>query len=354
MLPELNPNEQNWTNTFANISLTPYRLIAAGEGPRNVELPDGTIMSASDLKRTMKYPQLFAWNLEGKALLEWTEYKMNNPDCECDLVVDSGAYSAWSRGKLFDMDEYINFLNSNHILDVAFWAAEADKIPGSMGVDPTEEERLAAPEESWNNYLYMIKRVKWPKKIVPIFHQGEDYRHLIRMLEYRFPDGDFIPYIGISPRNDVHVGEKTKWYEAIWKIIYEKCAELGREIPLTHNFGMTTVSMMEQYPSCSSDSTSWVRSASFGNIMIVVNGKIKSIYVSNRNLDDPDHILHQPVAVQEAVEQVCRELGHGFSIEALVNDDKGALRPLFNLMSLDRWKQSFTYEGNQMFKETLW
>lgn len=354
MLPELNPSEQNWTNTFANISLTPYRLIAAGEGPRNVELPDGTIMNASDLKRDLKYPCLFAWNLEGKALLEWTEYKMNNPDCECDLVVDSGAYSAWSRGKLFDMDEYINFLNSNHILDVAFWAAEADKIPGSMGVDPTEEERLAAPEESWNNYLYMIKRVTWPKKIVPIFHQGEDYRHLIRMLTYQFEDGDYIPYIGISPRNDVHVGEKMKWYESIWKIIYEKCAELGRDIPLTHNFGMTTISMMEQYPSCSSDSTSWVRSASFGNIMIVVNGKIKTIYVSNRNLDAPDHINHQPLAVKEAVDKLCQEFGHGFSVEALVNDDKGSLRPLFNLMSLNRWKQSFTYEGNQMFKEDLW
>lgn len=350
----MNPKDQCWDNPYRGISLTPYRLVAAGEGPRNVHLPDGSILSASELKRDLKYPCLFAWNLEGKALLEWVEYKLENPDCECDLVVDSGAYSAWSRGKLFDMDEYINFLNSNHVLDVAFWAAEADKIPGSMGVDPTEEERLAAPEESWNNYLYMIKRVKWPKKIVPIFHQGEDYSHLVRMLEYRFPDGDFIPYIGISPRNDVHVGEKTKWYEAIWKIIYEKCAELGREIPLTHNFGMTTISMMEQYPSCSSDSTSWVRSASFGNIMIVVNGKIKSIYVSNRNLDDPDHILHQPAAVQEAVEQVCRDLGHGFTIDALVNDDKGALRPLFNLMSLNRWKQSFIYEGNQMFKETLW
>lgn len=354
MLPELDISEQNMTNTFRHVSLTPYRLIAAGEGPRNVELPDGSIMSASELKRQMNYPQLFAWNLEGKALLEWVEYKLKNPECTCDLVVDSGAYSAWSRGKLFDMDEYINFLNSNHVLDVAFWAAEADKIPGSMGVDPTEEERLAAPEESWNNYLYMIKRVKWPKKIVPIFHQGEDYSHLLRMLEYRFEDDDFIPYIGISPRNDVHVGEKMKWYEAIWKIIYEKCDELGRDIPLTHNFGMTTISMMEQYPSCSSDSTSWVRSASFGNIMIVVNGKIKSIYVSNRNLEAPDHINHQPAAIKEAVEKICQELGHGFSIEALVNDDKGALRPLFNLMSLNKWKQSFVYEGNEMFKEVLW
>lgn len=354
MLPELDISQQNMTNTFSNISLTPYRLIAAGEGPRNVELPDGTVINAADYKKELNYPCLYAWNSEGKALLEFVKFKLEHPESKCDLVVDSGAYSAWSRNKQFDKDEYINFLNSNSVLDVTFWAAEADRIPGSFGVDPTEEERLAAPEESWENYLYMIKRVKWPKKIVPIFHMGEDYKHLIRMLTYQFADGDFIPYIGISPRNDVHVGEKQKWYEETWKIITNKCNELGRSLPLTHNFGMTTVSMMEQYPSCSSDSTSWVRSASFGNIMIVVNGKIKTVYVSNRNLNSPDHINHQPLAIKEAVEKEVKKFGHGLTVQALIDDDKGSLRPLFNLFSLNQWKQNFQLEVDSSYKEDLW
>ena len=354
MLPEKDPKTQNWTNPYTNICLSPYRLVAAGGGPKNVQMPDGTIMSASELKRELNYPGLFAWNAEKKDLLEAVEFLHTHPDSNWDLVVDSGAYSAWSKGKLFDVDEYINFLESNKILDVCFWAAEADKIPGSFGVDPTEEERLQAPESSWQNYLYMIKRVSWPKKIVPIFHQGEDIKHLKRMLSYRFEDGDFIPYIGISPRNDVHVGEKIKWYEYIWKIIYEECAKLGREIPLTHNFGMTTVALMEQFPSCSSDSTSWVRSASFGNINIVVNGKIKSIYVSNRNTSSPDHINNQSPAIKEAVEKACKKMGHGMTLQALVDDDNGSLRPLFNLISLNDWKQSFKYQGTQDFKEELW
>lgn len=354
MLPELKQEEQDMTNPYENISLTPYRIIAAGAGPSNVQMPDGTVLSASDLKRSMNYCQLFAWNAESKELQEWNRYKQEHPECLCDLVVDSGAYSAWSRGKAFDVDEYINYLNANNLIETCFWAAEADKIPGSFGVDPTEEERLAAPEESWNNYLYMIKRVRCPKKIVPIFHMGEDYKHLIRMLEYRFDDGDFIPYIGISPRNDVHVNEKMKWYETTWKVIYDKCAELGRKEPLTHNFGMTTISLMEQYPSCSSDSTSWVRSGSFGNISIVVNGKIKSVYVSDRNPTSPDHINNQPLAIKEAVEKECKKMGYGMSLDALINDTKGALRPLFNLFSLNEWKKSFRYEGNTQFKESLW
>lgn len=349
-MEELKQEDQNMTNTFKNISLSPYRLIAAGEGPKNVLMPNGETLSASDLKRDLGYDQLFAWNLEGKALLEWVDYKLNHPECKCDLVVDSGAYSAWSRGKSFDIDEYINFLNSNHVLDVAFWAAEADVIPGSFGKDPTDDERLAAPEKSWENYLYMIKRVHWPKKIVPIFHQGEDFKHLKRMLEFRFSDGDHISYIGISPRNDVHVNEKIKWYETVWRIIKES----SNPNILTHNFGMTTISLMEQYPSCSSDSTSWVRSASFGNIMLVINGKIKTVYVSNRNLDSPDHINNLPKAVRDDVDKACREMGYGLTVENLVNDDNGSLRPIFNLLSLNKWKQNFKFEGTCDFKADLW
>lgn len=355
MLQELTKDQQDWTNPFKNLPKKPYQLIAAGEGVKNVQWPDGTITSASDIKRNLGYPQLFAWNLEGKALLEWVQYLRENPDCPCKLVVDSGAYSMWSRGKEFNVDEYIEFLNSNNVIDTCFWAAEADVIPGSFGVDPTEEERKQAPEKSWENYIYMIKRVRCPKKIVPIFHMGEDIKHLLRMLEYRFEDGDFIPYIGISPRNDVHVNEKMKWYENTWKIIYEKCNELGRDIPLTHNFGMTTISLMEQYPSFTSDSTSWIRSASFGNINIVVNGKMKSVYVSSRNPDSPDHINNQSKAVKEAVEKLCEEIGHGLTLKNLTDDDEnGSLRMCFNIYALDKWRKTFTYEGNTKFKEELW
>lgn len=52
--------EQNWTNTFKNISLTPYRLIAAGEGPKNFTLPDRTVTDCNEIKRNLKFPQLFA------------------------------------------------------------------------------------------------------------------------------------------------------------------------------------------------------------------------------------------------------------------------------------------------------
>ena len=60
MLPEKRIEEQNMTNPYIGISLTPYRLIAAGGGPKNVAMPDGSVLSAGDVKRDLKYPGLFA------------------------------------------------------------------------------------------------------------------------------------------------------------------------------------------------------------------------------------------------------------------------------------------------------
>lgn len=332
----------------------PYLLIAAGSGPSNVELPDGSITSAKQVKKELRYPQLLAWQNEKKELLEWVKDLRADPELfkNVKLVVDSSAYSAWTRHIEIDIDEYIRFIND--ISDVVYWFAELDKIPGEFGKEKTKKEIEEAPEISWNNFLYMIERVNCPKKILPVFHMYEDYKYLKQMLSYQFSDGSFIEYIGISPSNDAAVNEKIKWYERTWKIIYDECEKLGREIPLTHNFGMTTISLMEQYPSMSSDSTSWIRGASFGNIMLVVNGKIKTVYVSNRNPQAPDHINNQSSAVREAVERMCDEIGHGITLQHLIDDEKGNLRPIFNLYSLHKWMVNFKYEGNTCFKTELW
>lgn len=332
-----------------------YLLIAAGSGPNNVTMPDGTITSARQVKKDLKYPQLLAWMNEKKELLEWVDQLRNDEQLRKDikLVVDSSAYSAWTRHIKVDIDEYISFINS--ISDVVYWFAELDKIPGEFGKEKTEQEVKEAPEYSWKNFLYMLEKVNCPKKILPIFHMYEDYKYLDNMLSYRFDDGSWVEYIGISPSNDAGVNDKIKWYEKTWEYIYKRCNELGRDIPLTHNFGCTTVAIMEQYPSMSSDSTSWVRSASFGNIMLVINGKIKTVYVSDRNMLSPDHILNQPQAIKDAVEKECNRVGHGLTLNDLIyNDPNGQYRSIFNLYSLSDWSDNFEYKGTQQFKQDLW
>lgn len=342
--------EQIWDNPFKNLSTTPYCMICASSGSHTAVFPDGTEMSVVDVKRDLNLTQLFAWNAERRDLLDWIEYFKLNPDYKGKIVIDSGAYSAWSRGKEFDVDEYIDFLHSSGSIDICFWAAEADVIPGTMGVDPTYEQILDAAEQSWSNYLYMVSKVKYPKKILPIFHQGEDFKYLVQMLEYTFEDGEHIPYIGISPRNDVHVNEKIKWYEKVWKIIKNS----SNPNVLTHNFGMTTTSVIEQYPSFSSDSTSWIRGAAFGSIFILDNNKMKLVYVSDRDKNSNNHINNKNVTLRKYVDDMCKTIGHGLTLEALSQDPNGALRGIFNLYVINDWANNFKFKGNDLFKSELW
>ena len=171
---------------------------------------------STDLKRELGYDQLLSQLNERKACIEWVEYKRAHPECKSKLFIDSGAYTAHTKGKEVDVDEYINFMNS--IDDQVYVFAQVDKIPGEWGKPKTPEQLAEAPILSWENYKYMVKRVKSPKKLLPIFHQGEDFKYLEQMLNYVYPEdvldkscvGQPIDYIGISCNKEL---SSTEWVE---------------------------------------------------------------------------------------------------------------------------------------------
>ena len=94
----------------------------------------------------------------------------------------------------------------NSIDDQVYIFAQVDKIPGEWGKPKTPEQLAEAPILSWENYKYMVKKVKSPKKLLPIFHQGEDFKYLQQMLDYVYPEdvldkscvGQPVDYIGVS------------------------------------------------------------------------------------------------------------------------------------------------------------
>ena len=69
------------------------------------------------------------------------------------LFIDSGAYTAYTRDKIINVDEYIQYLNDNDKYFTIF--AQVDKIPGKHGQTKTIQDITEAPELSWQNYLYM-------------------------------------------------------------------------------------------------------------------------------------------------------------------------------------------------------
>lgn len=284
--------------------------------------------------------KLFTQDGERDAINEWADKKQAGT-LKSKLFVDSGAYTAFTQGSEVDIDEYIAYINS--ITNNIDLFAEVDKIPGKKrGIPPTEEELLQAPEISWNNYLYMRSRVIHKNKLLPIFHQGEDFKWLKNMLEWRDEDGNPIEYIGISGSKQLSAKERLTWYYKVFEII-----ELSSNPKVkTHGFGTSSIKTLEMIPFTSSDATSWIRTAAFGSIMT----DFGIITLSGVKQYEPDHINADELG-KEVLEQYLAS--YGFELEKLVHDTETTKANIerfkFNLVYLQKWAESYQYKGPKTF-----
>lgn len=178
---------------------------------------------------------------------------MITPD-QFRFFLDSGAYSAWSRGTKIDLDEYCEFIRANieHI-DVY---ASLDVIPGAPGRSATPKERDAAAEESWVNYTYMKDQGLHP---LPVYHFGEHARFLERMLDAG------MPYIGIGGLVGIPALQRRVWLDKVFERITD---DTGHPIVKTHGFGMTAVPLIFRYPWYSIDSTTWIKITASGSVYL--------------------------------------------------------------------------------------
>ena len=254
------------------------------------------------------------------------------------LFIDSGAFSAHTRDAELDVDEYIEYVNS--IDEHVHIFAQVDKIPGVFAQPKTREQLLEAPEISWQNYLYMRDKVKSPDKLLPIFHQGEEWKWLENILEAKF-DGKPIPYIGISPANDRPVKEKEVFIERCFKII----AKSSNPDVKTHAFGMTSLNVLERYPFTSADSTSWIMNGANGSIMT----KYGSVTISSGRTHAPDHLFKMPKAAQDEIQKYVET--HGFDMKGLSEDYKQ--RIIFNIMYLSEWSKNYQYQPSKVIRKSL-
>lgn len=177
------------------------------------------------------------------------------------FFLDSGAYSAWSRGTAIDIDEYIAFIKAN--IDHIEVCACLDAIPGAPGRAATTKERIDAAETSWKNYLYMKAE---GVDSIPVYHYGEDFKYLERMLDYG------CDYIGIGGLVRVPGAMRRHWLDRVFTRL---CGADGLPIVKTHGFGMTAVPLIFRYPWYSIDSTTWIQITANGAVYLpaMVNGE---------------------------------------------------------------------------------
>ena len=196
------------------------------------------------------------------------------------LILDSGAYSAWTQKVEIDIDEYIAFCNAHP--GVCHYA-NLDVIP-AMGTEGRAEKVIEeCCERGWQNYQKMVREVKnGLEKVIPVYHRGESVKWLERYLEFGSP------YIGIG---QVHVfGGKRHKKDWIGNGDSHKLAmgtaedledgsfvgrlrnyivdSSGKRLLKLHGFGMTSFDLMKTIPWHSVDSISWLSQAAYGDICV--------------------------------------------------------------------------------------
>ena len=279
------------------------------------------------------YNRLFSQLNDRTLIYKYIEAKKNGWTGK--LLIDSGAFSVHRSNKTVDIDEYIQFLNEQHNwLD---YYIQVDDIPGKWGQPKTKEQLAESPKKSWQNYLYMRGKLVEPYKLLPVFHQGEDFFYLKQILEYIDEDGHQIPYICISSNKEYPTPLRLVFYRQCYEIIQ---ASSNPNIKV-HCLGTQARVQCESFPFTSSDATSWVVTAANGNIFT----KWGSMYISDKGIADKSHILNDKVSADILEEYFKSE---GFTLDEIKSDYNK--RTEWNIHYLGKWsKEEYVYRGPKKF-----
>jgi len=177
-----------------------------------------------------------------------------------NLILDSGAFSAWTKKEPIDINKYLEFC-LKHLNDVEY-IVNLDIIPGEPGAiseDQLSKKEIGqAAQKGWENYNFLIENGVPREKLIPVFHQGEELSWLQRLCHAS-------EYIGLSPANDRTTDEKIEWLDKCMTFV---CDKHGDPVVKFHGFGVTSVRILLEYPWYSVDSASWVMFSRYGTVLV--------------------------------------------------------------------------------------
>jgi len=245
------------------------------------------------------------------------------------LFIDSGAFSAWTKGKAIDVNEYIAWINER--ADFIDLYGQIDVIPGDIVKGHTQEQVEAAAAATWENYLYMRPKMVKPEGLLYTFHVGEPYTYLEQALEWKDDNGKLIPYIALGGMVGKPMPVKKAFLNSCFNIIKKSSNPKVK----VHAFGMTSFPLLEQYPITSADSTSWIMTGANGNIMTDVG----IIAVSDQMAKLQSHYSHLPKHLQQAFEASLSEFG--FTLDELRHSRDN--RIMFNARYMNKKASNIKY-----------
>ena len=176
------------------------------------------------------------------------------------LFIDSGAFTAYTKGIEIDLGEYVDYCFKN-----------ADIIEHISVLDRIDFDNPArAIKETYRNLLEMERRGL--KDVVPTYHIGEPEEvldHYVKNYSYISIGG----MVGVSLRRTMFALDR------IWHLYLTNSD--GTPKVKVHGFGITSLPAMLRYPWHSVDSSTWVQWSAAGMILLPERGI--QINVSNRS-----------------------------------------------------------------------
>lgn len=170
------------------------------------------------------------------------------------LMLDSGAFSAWNRKEVIDINAYIEFVHS--VKDHLESYVSLDVLPFGAEKKRSAESVEACAQASYDNLKIFHNEGLKP---IPVFHQGERFYWLEKMIS----EGE--RYIGLSTRKDLWVRSQQVWLDKCFTLLTDSN---GWPIVKTHGFGITKFELMNRYPWATVDSTTWALHSGFGALLV--------------------------------------------------------------------------------------
>lgn len=199
---------------------------------------------------------LISYHFRSNSLEEYY-LRGGRPEPMENLILDSGAFSAWNNNAQINLKEYIAYCLK--YLDAITYVVNLDIIPAQPGQKKISAEEIEySASEGWHNAEKMLRAGIPKSKLIHVFHQGEDFKWLQRIV-------DKFEYIGLSPANDRTIQEKKAWLDSCMPYVTDS---KGFPIIKFHGFAVTAYTLMERYPWFSVDSATYTQQAGRGVIYI--------------------------------------------------------------------------------------
>lgn len=200
------------------------------------------------------------------------------------LMLDSGAFTCFTRGKTIDVAEYSKFCIDN--------AQHVDHVINLDVINPKSPADAAAA--GWDNLLYMKDK---GIDAIPVYHAREDISWFDKMLE-------ICHYVGISGTSLVSPSEQLHFYDLAFNYGTDSC---GRPIAKYHLFGDSSPYALLNYPAFSADSATWmIMGGRAGSVKL--NGR--SYRLRSKTVNDANYISDDSEGLQkQSWEEECKFLG---------------------------------------------